>query len=394
MSEAHVERRALLRAMIAVAVAVLIVPAVCGEPGAPITVEAIRQAWQARQDRVRTARITWKEQLTEPKGSISSSMPRIVRQRLKLEESAIIPPKDSTVDFSMSLDLDGNKVRYSYEGMEWSHKIKGYRPVKYVSVFDGEGAKDLYPEGNGDVNWPQGIIRQKATNFRDAQLFRLRPPLLAFRGLDPALRPFDIGSMVITSRRAMIGGQASVVLERRFPGMNSTIRLWLDPAREYMIIRHLIIERGQSSNQIDIHYRASAEAGWVPDAWTIVNNMPSGNILDTWRAAVVTAELNNSVDPHLFALEFPPGARVRDLQDMKDWVIKLNGKKRNILPEDIGASYEQMINSEPGEALGPRKNQFILTWPGFLTMVIGALCLGIFIWRRLSQRGKLGPRLS
>ncbi|MHB1426674.1 MAG: LolA-like protein [Gemmataceae bacterium] len=376
------EKSGLLREIVLAAIVfVFLVPVALGQGGAPVTLDRIIKAWQARQDRVKSARISWKERRTEPKGSISSSMPRIVRRRLQLEDDAIIPPTDTTVEFAVSIHFHEAKVRYAYEGQEWSDNIKGYRNIKYTSVFDGVEAKDLHPEGVGYATWPIGVIRDGST-YRDAQMFRVRPVLFTFRPLVPEIRPFDIGSMTVTTGRVMIDGRSCVELERRAPGTGTSVFLWLDPARDFVIVRQRIIERVQTVNQINIQYRADTASGWTPSGWTIVNHIASGHLYDAAECTVTDSEFNVEVDPSLFTLSFPPGSRVQDQKRKEDWVIKLNGEKRPLVREDRGATHDQIINSNPGEALGAKKKTFFLTLPGLVLLSIALLAIGLFTWRR------------
>jgi hypothetical protein len=63
------------------------------------TIDDIQKAWQVRQDRVRSARFTWKEQRTWPKGSISSIYGPAAFERIPEARGKIMPPADKTVVF-------------------------------------------------------------------------------------------------------------------------------------------------------------------------------------------------------------------------------------------------------------------------------------------------------
>jgi hypothetical protein len=107
---------------------------------------------------------------------------------------------------------------------------------------------------------------------------------------------------------------------------------------------------------------------------------------------MTSAEFNVDIGPVSFTIAFPPGSRMSDERSREEWIIKANGEKRPILRGDIGATYEQMINSDPGEALGGKRTPFLLTWPGVLLLSIGIVALGTVIWRRFPRRVIPGPR--
>ncbi len=335
-----------------IAILVVIIIAFSASFGEAPTVrlETIQQVWRARQEQVHTARLSWKEQITQPCGSISAHMPRIVRHRLQLTGKEIIPPEDKTLDFSLTLELDDGKARFSYEGMEWAgDNADHYRSIKYASVFDGTECKDLYPDGLGNVSRPQGGIRAE-TRFRDAQLYRLRPLLLAYRSLDPSLRPFDLQGFSACAERKNIGGRLCIELEKRVPPLDAFLRLWVDPERDFVVLRHTIEENGEVRVKMDIDYRQDVSAGWVPTHWAIVSNGPDGRIIDSTRGSMITTEFNGKTDATLFALVFPTGTMVVD--------------------EKNGGStiYMSAVGRKP-------------LWK-FLPLLFGAFALALLIWRR------------
>lgn len=173
-----------------------------------------------------------------------------------------MPPVDKTVDFSYNFTVDHDKARFEYEGKEWTHDKQDFRPVKYVSVFDGKKAKDLYLNGVGNANWPVGVIR-KGTDYRDAGLAALRPLLLIYRPFVANLRPMDIRVMTSAGQQTVIDGRSCLELVQQLP-KNSSVHIWIDTTRDFILARRLIIDRGKPFEQLDIRYRSDASIGWVP----------------------------------------------------------------------------------------------------------------------------------
>ncbi|HEY7428458.1 MAG TPA: hypothetical protein VH682_29770 [Gemmataceae bacterium] len=356
------------------------------------TIADVQKAWQARQDRVRTARFTWKEQRTWPKGSISSTFGPAALERIPEVKGKIMPPADKTVDFSYTLAMDNDKVRFEYEGSEWANAKQDFRPVKYVSVFDGKTAKHLYPDGVGHADWPVGVIH-KGADYRDAGLAALRPLLLVYRPFVATLQPTDIQEMTLEGEQAVIDGRMCVELVQRLP-KNSSVQLWVDTTQDFLLVRRLIIEQGKPLEQIDIHYRVDRSSGWVPTDWKIVNYGSKGRLLCSINAVLTSGEFNIGVDPSLFDFDFPPGARVQDERmNNHGYILRHDGTKRAVLDEDIGATYEQMVNTAPGQALYPqypKSKSLTRQWVLAIFAATGLLALGVLIWRRL--RLKESPR--
>jgi hypothetical protein len=279
--------------------------------------------------------------------------------------------------------MENDKERFEYEGKEWTHAKQDFRAVKYVSVFDGKIAKDLYANGVGDANWPVGVIR-KGKDYRDAGLAALRPLLLIYRPFVPTLQPTDIRRMTLKDRQAVIDGCPCVELEQILP-KNSSIHLWVDTTRDYILVRRLIIDQGKPSEQIDIRYHTDANIGWVPSGWKIVTHGSKGELFCSISAILADAEFNIGVEPKVFELEFPPAARVQEESANENYILRQDGTKRPILDADIGATYEQMLNSDPGEALQQGKH-LRPRWGLTLIIACGLSALVVFIWRRRSLR--------
>jgi hypothetical protein len=138
------------------------------------------------------------------------------------------------------------------------------------------------------------------------------------------------------------------------------------------------------SSRIDIRYKADARAGWVPEGWDVFEFYPAGQLSETWRARMADYEINPTVASSEFVLEFPPGTRaidMRDLNDVKEYIVREGGRKRMILREDLGASYEQLLNSDPGEAHGRRRSTS-LPWHVIVPVGIAVGAGALLAWRR------------
>jgi hypothetical protein len=136
--------------------------------------------------------------------------------------------------------------------------------------------------------------------------------------------------------------------------------------------------------QLDVDYVQDPQYGWVPTSWKYVLMDPTkayDQIARSFHSTVTAWEVNIPIDPSEFELAFPVGTRVSEPNSpTPEYIVTKDGKKRIIPPEDIGATYEQLLNSEPGYAMQPRRDGFV-TYAIAIAIAL-VLILGTMIWLR------------
>jgi hypothetical protein len=349
-----------------------------------VTLETIAKAWQDRQGRVRSFRFVWTERQTNTKGFVTNLVDEPERlKQMGIPPGSVVPPEDVTFEVPSSICIDGNKVRYTRDDRQWSAKEKAYVLQPYMTVFNGELGKTFHSKGASYAPWPQALIQGR---FPDARALYLSPLFMTFRACAPEFRSFDIQTLVLTGRRAVIDGKSCLEVERQLGSYVE--RVWIDPSRDYVVVRALSSNTEHPRTKIDIAYRKDADSGWVPEKWDILMFYASGKLQQSMRAKVTSYQINPPVELSEFDIEFPAGTRVKDIRDPNspvDYIVKENDKKRMILPEEIGATYEQMIRSEPGQALGKRPQSFPF-WSVALACVVAAMAGGLLLWRKWPLR--------
>jgi hypothetical protein len=361
-------------------------PPVNGQPA--VTLETISNAWKGRQDRIQSARFTWTERETVTKGYLSNlvgSLP-LGQQRLKdmgIQPGEVVPPQDITYDVPASLCLDGAKVRYTRDSRQWSAKQKAYVIEPSHMAFDGKIGKTFLPVGSSYAPWPQGTIQRRNPN---ANPLHLSPLVMTFRAFSSEMRVFDIETLELTGRRSMIDGKSCLELQRQ--SANHLLQLWVDPTRDYVMVRYLTTKGQRPSTKIDVSYRQDLGNGWIPEKWDVVMFDSDGKVRESTRAKMNKSQINESVEPEGFDIKFPPGTYVVDYSDPKaeiNYIVKEGDNKRMILPNEMGASYQQIIDSSPGEALGKTKKP-LLYWLVILAAVVTVTTAGILYYKKVIQR--------
>jgi hypothetical protein len=369
---------------------------VAGTRAAEVDVERILASWKNRQQQTGSLRFSWTEQQTYARGSeLSLEMPERMNPGRK-----VIPPEDLVVSVPFQLSLDGDKMRYAYDGHLWYHKDGKQYPQRYVSVFDGSTSKEHWP--STPSGYDQGIVRREKYNLAFGNL-HVTPVLATYRPLDSRtrlFRSFSPGEYTVSAQPGLVQGCSCVILTEKPKRADDMVRsLWIDPAR-HLILRYGTSRQGRVLDQTDIDYRDDGKGGWVPSAWEIARTdlFHADRLRMAYKATVTDYAVNQPVDPADFQLEFPPGTWVTDetIQSegraSTDYLVRPGGKNRMIVNTDMGATYEQLLNSESGMALRtPRSGFRLLHFFGLILLPLALLAWFGWRWsRRKTSPGTTG----
>jgi hypothetical protein len=354
----------------------------------PITRETVIKAWKDRQENVRTVRLAWTERTTIPRGYVSETNKGESPHRLKdlgLEPGEVVPPTDVTFDAASSVSMDGEKVRLYRDDHQWSGAAKAYTSCPVVSVFDGKSGRDFWSKGRGgQFSYPLGNIKGGPALYIDG-------PYLNAVGL--AYRPFSFrvfiakpDSLTLTGRKSVLGGKQCLELELA-PGGEAVQRLWVDPTRDYAIVRSFLVVRGRVITRMDIRYVNEPKEIRL-DGWDSSQFGTDGKLEKAQRVRVTNCEINPPIESSEFDIDFPPGTKVIDQTTPiapTYYIVRDGGRKRIIEPHELRIPYKELIATMPELAHGPN-GWSLPSWP---TVALGAVGLGAgvwFVWRRFRRR--------
>jgi hypothetical protein len=159
--------------------------------------------------------------------------------------------------------------------------------------------------------------------------------------------------------------------------------LWIDPALDYSVVRCTMSHGANLYFKLDIEYQKDEQHGYVPRAWNGVFLKASGGIKEAFRASVSDYVLNDSEAVGDIVLTLPPNTYVIDQTTKERYLTRKDGTKRIITAEEDGATYQQLINSESGQAL--TSSQWATQWKWLLMGAIvscAGLILAILMIRR------------
>lgn len=156
---------------------------------------------------------------------------------------------------------------------------------------------------------------------------------------------------------------------------------WVDPSRDYVVVRYIDKRNKKPVTQIDIHYDQIVGIGWVPNTWTVLQY---GHHLNVVRRAVmaVRTEVNvgQAINDARMQVSFPPRTQVIDTLKDQQYIL---GKDQSKL------STTNLLSSQrdpKGSVKAYRILISLLRWPRILIPVTLFVVILLIINRWLVRR--------
>lgn len=279
-------------------------------------------AWKKRQNQVRTLRAKWTETIANEGEGLEQQVISLLMgdtQQMRLETR---PPAQQNENEAL---LPGRKT-----------------PM--ISAFNG--SKNFQFTGPlGPDDWPRGIVwsEKKYDEIHNSQI---RPWLLHFRPFSTAVPNLSADRLKVVRLDSLAGGRKCTMVEtlpqKDFP---LTGIYWVDPKRNFSIVRYVEKIRGIPAFELNIEYQPDPIVGWVPSAW----NAALANERFATLDRILRYEINPKFTEADFKIEFPEGTIVFDRDLGYRYLLLSNGKKRKITPEESvnGFQYKELITTKP-----------------------------------------------
>jgi hypothetical protein len=100
------------------------------------------------------------------------------------------------------------------------------------------------------------------------------------------------------------------------PG-NDQVFYWLDPDRDYIVLRELRMADGRECSRTEISYRADPKFGWIPTGWKEAAVDERGGFDDLLTSKVTELAINEPLPESTFRLVFPKGAEINDVPNQR-----------------------------------------------------------------------------
>jgi hypothetical protein len=292
-----------------------------------------------------------------------------------------IPPEDARFEKTYTLKFDRTRFSYAYKGGIWSGDTGAWSPQEYFSVFDGNETKTFWPAGSDPI--PNSVVRPDKVG-RESRNIHARSVMMAYRAVDLPLSLWRAEDLALSPSPGIHKGKACIVVEEKATATGAhRSTLWVDPALDYSVVRCTISQGANVYFKLDIEYEKDQHHGYVPKQWNGVYLKGSGGVKESFRASVADYALNNPEAVGDIVLALPPDTYVIDERTKQRYITRNDGAKRIITAEEDGATYQQLVNSESGQALMTSRSAGWWKWliAGLLVLCAG-FALGILIRRR------------
>jgi len=270
-------------------------------------VQSIVDELRARQASVFTLSYTWVSKQLYVKGSIEIPNSRGTSEVVRY------PDKDTVVESTYSVIIDGQKYRRDEHSVMWSSLRGGFGPHNNTLAFVNGTSRGYYSHGHET----RGFVGK---DFRDPEMFEYYPIFMAYRLFDSLLgyaKPEELSFVA----RASHEGHPCVILQKctAHYAYGQTLpqgeRYWLAEDQDYSIVRWEAFHTngGQLSNQLDMRYEYDEEMGWILKSWEAASFTIEGKLKSpSWTSEAVVACVNDPVDAEDFEIVFPTGTHVRN----------------------------------------------------------------------------------
>lgn len=322
-----------------------------GSDDSGITIDEIVRAWDARTQKVRTVRFKWTEPyLLAPRWHPHSILPWRPEQGPKNGAGPVAVPHAYVPE--LSLVIDGDNIRFETTDLTLSLKQQ-LVPQASVWVWTAKEYWHLYKPGA--VAHPRANLSESIhTTSHPGDDPYVLPLLMIYRPFHPAVGVFEnfAARFRIVAGKHLVHGRQCILLQDE-PRPMSGIRysLYVDPQRDFLPIRLDYAAKLGRTHRIDFLEYEQRDEGWVLVRWakTIAVGSIDGPVISE-------CSLNAPVGTGEFALEFPAGTWVSELESPTTYIAREAGGRRAITPKELtsGAVYERFLATETGTlAAGP-----------------------------------------
>jgi hypothetical protein len=263
------------------------------------TLGVIAAAWKKRRAGIKSFKIIRKSELAEGGTSIHTLCVDGKRfaWAYSRHEEARIPTRTN----AKASDLPhGRRIRRATEARL---AFDGATSTHLLNRFDDEDAKPF-------VTIESGFRKSDVQHQGDRCLFDALCPL------DPQYGRFDLSKFHVAKRGGTIDGVPCVILETDVDRGRQE-DYWLDPARDYLLLREHRTLNGTDISRIDIRYRFEPTFGWIPTGFKDAFAGEGGAMMFSSIDTITDFSINGQIPDSEFKIEIPKGAQVNDSRKRK-----------------------------------------------------------------------------
>lgn len=268
-----------------------------------VTAETIFASWRKRAELCPSARLSLTVRADEvmwPASTLDGNSARTTRVR----------PQRKEYEYTYDLSIDSPRVRYELSGDRIMLDDGSLGPADMAGAFDGS-LSTMLADPSVNVEFHSGHVFRLTTaeGFVTSTNYPVR---WTFAPLAEPLHEFSLRAFQLSPKRQVKDGTTCLVLVQ--DDTNGFWRsLWIDPARDFSIVRYTIATKERLVRQLDCEYERNDVGAWLPTRWTTVRRDSSdGSPSSTETVTVDRCEVAPEFRKDEFVISFPPGTVVED----------------------------------------------------------------------------------
>lgn len=342
------------------------------------SVDEIKQAWQKRQDPIKTLRVSWSEVNTLPKGLIDQALPNA-------NPKAPNPPTDLRLPGRGMVSFDEQSLRAELTRSRWSVPHRKVMETEETNVFK-EGKNTALLTKSTVVTHPSATIERRKKPA-DIMEYTFWPVTCFARGLSPTFAPFDLNDYELTGKRPTVAGRKCVELAHKTRTTNTTHFLELDAERGFLLLRYFTLTNERMTLRLDITYSPDPALGWVPKSWDYAATSETGMPIGSRQVTRADWETNPELGADTFVNPLPPGTLVHDSTggDAVQYVVRDDGRSGPPVLDADRPNYDQL--TDLARSAARRERWWLIT--GVVAGALALIALAFTLskrWRRQDIR--------
>lgn len=347
----------------------------------------VRAAWAKREQAAQNLTAKWHQEELMTKGGISRIAPDFAK-------GEVMPPQDTKLSGRGELYFAGSKCRAALEWPVWGFGDKQFNRSAMDAALTNGVLKTRTWTTRGPTSklsaTPTGTMSKEDWNSWGAG--SAWPITLIYRGTTVQGQQANI-DIYTRARRIQSNTGPGIELVQERTERRGEARLLVDPARDYFPTRSESFDRdGKIQGRFVIRSRKDDRFGWVPEAWE-VTKFQDAQLIRTVSCRLDELVIGGPISEEVFDITYVPGTYVSDTSGDKprNLIIREGKGPREVLPEEQGASYQRLIETEAGDLVPGRR-------PSVLTRYVWAVASGsvvlivmVFLARR-ARRARRAQR--
>lgn len=370
-----------------------------------VSVEDALRAWEQRHARIESADVSWTIERTPGGNSSTYQM-----------EFGLASSDSEEVARNGRFRLRGDKRRYDsahwhldphseFAGFVRDHSfqrlvecltascedcdIRTLQPYQIHLTWDGKSRTELITDTGNNYSvariTPHILQQGKRGEYSYFHGLLCRPLLQALRPLTRSDSRLTTAGIQLTARPSRIGGHLCSVLEEK-PTPQTVCKMWVDPQRDFCVLRAITTTDGILQHQFDIEYLEDDTFGWLPSKWSVMvsrfdESFPGQQHTFQFAAAQVSNwAINGQLEPSVFELEFPTGTIIHDVSSSALMVVDEGEQTRPVSPKEA----QELLEPRP-KVVRSDTNPSI-TWRVYVGMTTVAVACVFIIFRRKRQK--------